>query len=198
MTSQNKKNLDTYTLEKKYEEKIKLQKQYGLQENQKVFVVWYSQDITSINFAEDLIKTIEWCLETWIQVVLLASAEKKFQWPMEKLQEKYKNKIAIIKNDEENEINIYKMSDVCIFLNNNDSKVKKCLSYWCVPLYLKSQNTNKIIKNFNPLSEEWNGFIIDKSNYWHIFANIVTSKETFSFPYDWENLQKQCIESSNK
>ena len=196
--SQDHRQYDCENLKNKFKEKALLQKKHDLSENKKVFVVWYIQDLRSKYHSEELIKALEWCLSIWMQVALLASAEDKFQKPIESLYQKFNNQITILDQSDENEKDILALADTCIFLNQDDTKVLSSLSYACIPLYLKSENSNKLISNFNPLSEKWNWFLIDSYSYWHIFSTIVKANETYRFPYDWENLKQQCANSLEK
>lgn len=196
LLSQDNRKYDVENLKNKFKEKSSLQNKYEMTENKKSFVVWYTQDLRSKYHSEDLIKAFEWCLTIWMQVVLFASAEHKFQEPIEKLYENFSKQITILDQSDENEKDILAMSDASIFLNQDDTKIFSSLSYACIPLYLNVENNNKIINNFNPLSEKWNWFLIESSSYWHIFSTIIRAYETYRFPYDWENLKRQCIDSS--
>lgn len=52
--------------------------------------------------------------------------------------------------------------------------------------------------DYNPLQEKGNGFYFKNPTKWEIFASIVRAVETYQFPYDWENLVREVLRSSQK
>lgn len=60
----------------------------------------------------------------------------------------------------------------------------------CVPIAPKDGNGTV---DYNPLQEEGNGFYFKTPTKWEVFAAIVRAKETYQFPYDWENLVKEIL-----
>ncbi|MEK7673101.1 MAG: hypothetical protein AAB373_04410 [Patescibacteria group bacterium] len=51
------------------------------------------------------------------------------------------------------------------------------------------------IADYNPNRENGNSFVFKKENYWSIFATIVRALETFKFPYDWNHIIRQGLET---
>lgn len=52
--------------------------------------------------------------------------------------------------------------------------------------------------DYNPLQEKGNGFYFKNPTKWEIFASVVRAVETYQFPYDWENLVREVLRSSQK
>ena len=178
------------TLKKKYEIKEKIQQQLWLKVGKKTFIAWTCMAITTKNHAKELISSMEGLLEVGVQFVVLAKSEAKYQKPMEDLMQKYPWSITALEEGEASERLIYSVSDVCLFLENDENKIASSLSYACVPVCKKWSD---IVKNFDPLLEKWNWFNLNWDTHWHIFEWIIRAKETFRFPYDWETLKKQCV-----
>lgn len=179
----------------KFNEKERIQKLYWLNVDKNVFIVWNIIPLTSKNYSEHLLKTIEWLLEIWSQFIMIASAEEKFQKPIEELLNKYKWNIALLDDNDQSIRDIFSISDLCVFLSHTDDDIRSSMSYACVPIVF-NDSKKSIISDFNPLLEKWNWFTINKSTMWSIFEWIIRAKESYKFPYDWENIKKRCLESS--
>lgn len=62
----------------------------------------------------------------------------------------------------------------------------------CVPIAAEDGDSTV---DFNPLQETGNGFYFAKPTKWEMFAAVVRARETYQFPYDWENLVKKILNS---
>lgn len=51
------------------------------------------------------------------------------------------------------------------------------------------------LQDYNPNHETGNSFIYRGSDSWSIFAALVRALETFKFPYDWNNIVRQGLET---
>ena len=64
---------------------------------------------------------------------------------------------------------------------------------WITPIMIRNNHLASILKEFNPLKNEWNAFFYENMNKWDIFFTIVRYMENFKFPYDNKNLVKNVI-----
>jgi starch synthase len=69
------------------------------------------------------------------------------------------------------------------------------MKYGTVPIVPYDRKTKNIIRSFDPVSEQGNGFLFVKNDIWNIFATIIQAKENYRFPYDWGNLIRSCMEN---
>ena len=51
------------------------------------------------------------------------------------------------------------------------------------------------IADYNPNRETGNGFVYKNTDSWCMFAALVRALETFKFPYDWNNIIRQGLET---
>lgn len=172
-------------------EKERLQKLLWLKVDKKKFVIWNVISLTDKNCTVELLKSVEWLLELWIQFIMTTSAEEKYQWPIEALIEKFPWQIVLSNDTEEWIRDIFAIADIWIFLSFEEGLISSAMSYGCIPVCINSNN-NQIIQNFNPLLEKWNAFVFDKASQWNIFEAVIRARESYKFPYDWENLKLQC------
>ena len=177
-------------------EKERLQKKYNIIEDKKLFILWVTLAITNVNNAKTLIDALEWILELWATVLLIAYAESEFQKPIENLKNKFWDNLLLLENNEETERDIYSISDAVLFLRFNTQKIQNSLSYWSVPIILLSKEFDaNLTKDFDPLLEKWNSFVVNWKTYWSAVEWFVRAKETFKFSYDWNLLRTNCCQS---
>ena len=66
--------------------------------------------------------------------------------------------------------------------------LRKYLEKWIVPIIIRKNHMSSILKEFNPLKNEWNAFFYDNANVWNIFYSTVRYLENYKFPFDNKNL----------
>lgn len=182
------------TIKSKILEKEFLQEKLWFEVWKKKFVLWFTWEITSDNFWEEFLKSLEVLLELDVQIIILAKAEKKFQEKIWNLHEKFSNKFLVLPDLEDNHRDIYAISDSILFFWVNDNLILSALSYSSVPVVLNNKNLKiDLLQDFDPLKEVWNSFFIKWLNYAFILEAVLKTKETFRFSYDWWVLKTHCV-----
>jgi len=64
---------------------------------------------------------------------------------------------------------------------------------WVTPLIIRDNHMSSILKEFNPLENNWNSFFYEELNAWSIFYTIARYMENYKFPQDNKNLVKNVI-----
>ena len=77
-----------------------------------------------------------------------------------------------------------------ILSDDNIDNITIYSSKWVTPIILKNNHLWNILKEFNPMKNEWNAFLYDENNEWCIFHSLVRYLENYKFPYDNKNLVK--------
>lgn len=80
-----------------------------------------------------------------------------------------------------------------ILSDDNLENITLYSSKWITPIILRVNHLWNILKEFNPLKNEWNSFLYDESNEWSIFYSLVRYLENYKFPYDNKNLVKNVL-----
>lgn len=64
---------------------------------------------------------------------------------------------------------------------------------WVTPIITRNSHLSSILKEFNPLKNEWNAFFYETESKWDIFYTIVRYMENYKFPFDNKNLVKNIL-----
>lgn len=94
--------------------------------------------------------------------------------------------------DKINEINL-KWFDFCIF----DSETTDLAQYnesAVVSILPKNNHLSSIMKEYNPMKNEWNSYLYEKENEWSIFHAITRYLENYKISFDNKNLVKNLYE----
>jgi len=75
-----------------------------------------------------------------------------------------------------------------IVCDNDIETLNLFIEKWITPIIIKNNHLWSILREFNPLKNDWNAFFYDKLNKWDIFYTIVRYMENYKFPFDNKNL----------
>ncbi len=64
---------------------------------------------------------------------------------------------------------------------------------WITPILPKDNHLSGILKEFDPLTSQWNSFLYEDKNKWSMYYAIIRYLENYKFPYDNRNLVKNVI-----
>ncbi len=71
--------------------------------------------------------------------------------------------------------------------------LNKYIEWWVTPVIIRDNHMSSILKEFNPLQNNWNSFFYEELNAWSIFYTIARYMENYKFPQDNKNLVKNVI-----
>ncbi|MEK7529213.1 MAG: hypothetical protein AAB592_05595 [Patescibacteria group bacterium] len=94
-------------------------------------------------------------------------------------------KLPLLTPQERDGMSTYMPVDIIVL--PSPSKRSQAFQNATVPVCERADDTH----DFDPIKEAGNGFFYQNKNKWEIFAAIVRALETFRFPYDWKNVQKE-------
>lgn len=80
-----------------------------------------------------------------------------------------------------------------IVTDNETEWLNEYLNSWITPIIPNNNYLSSILKEFDPLSNEWNSFLYEDKNKWSMYYAIVRYLENYKFPYDNRNLVKNII-----
>lgn len=80
-----------------------------------------------------------------------------------------------------------------IVSDNSILHISEYTSLGITPIINKGNHLSSILKEFNPMKNQWNSFYYDESDHWCIFYTIVRYMENYKFPFDNKNLVKNVL-----
>lgn len=75
-----------------------------------------------------------------------------------------------------------------IICDDDIVNIKKYLEKGIAPIILKESHISSLLKEFNPIKNEWNAYFYDELNSWSIFYSLVRYLENYKFSFDNKNL----------
>lgn len=80
-----------------------------------------------------------------------------------------------------------------IIASDDVKTLNKYFSLGITPIVSSDHTLNSILKEFNPMKNEWNSYIFTKDDKWSIFYSLVRYLENYKFPFDNKNLVKNVV-----
>jgi len=77
--------------------------------------------------------------------------------------------------------------------DDNIEKISDYLWVWIAPIIIRDNHLSNILKEFNPMKNEWNAYFYDEKNHWSITYSVIRYIENYKFPFDNKNLIKNVI-----
>ncbi len=134
----------------------------------------------SPEFEESLKNILEGTAHIDVQVVILADTNLgAFSVPH----------TVILPYSRNNRKIVLQAADIALSFNFSD--VEEMLLNGTIPV----SPARAEIADYNPNRETGNGFVYKNTDSWCMFAALVRALETFKFPYDWNNIIRQGLET---
>ena len=80
-----------------------------------------------------------------------------------------------------------------IVCDDDIENLKSYLEKGITPLISSKNHFSSLLKEFNPLKNEWNSYMYNHMDKWTIFYTIVRYLENYKFPFDNKNLVKNVL-----
>jgi len=189
-------NLASYR--KKKENKIHLQKRLGLPQDQDVFVIGMVSRFTDQKGFGLIGKIIEPLLKNLrLQFVFLGDGEPRYKEMIQKAKEQFPEKIGYMFGfDVSLPQLIFAGADAVLI----PSKFEPCgivqmqaMRFGCVPITRKTGGLSDTVTDFNPKTEEGDGFVFEDYEPFSLLATIIRGNTTFGFKKIWQKLVKKAM-----
>jgi len=186
------------TLSKKKNNKLFLQKKFGLPQDPNVFLIGFVSRLTEQKGLDLIEKIIKLILEDLpIQMIFVGNGETRYKEILKKVKESYPKKIAYhLEFDTSLPHLVFSGADALLM----PSKFEPCgisqmqaMRYGCVPIARKTGGLADTIENFDPQKNTGNGFLFAKYDSSSLLLTIVRAHTCFQFKKDWLNLVKRTM-----
>jgi starch synthase len=187
------------TIEKKSENKIELQKKFGLEENPNLFLIGMPARLTEQKGFDLIERIVEKLLKNLpLQFIFIGDGEPRYKEMLKKAAEKFPKKIGYLFEFESSLPHLlYAGSDSTLI----PSKFEPCgivqmeaMRYGSIPIARKTGGLADTIKNFKPEKDEGDGFLFNEYDPYALFATICKAQAIFQLKEEWEKLVKRAME----
>ena len=193
-------NYDIKTLERKVENKLALQREGDLQEDPSiplVGIVSRLADQKGFDLLEPIIEPL--LKEVEMQLVLLGTGDQHYHDFFRRIGEQYPRQAAIALNfDAALAQRIYGGADIFLM----PSRYEPCglgqmiaMRYGTIPVVRSTGGLADTVKDYQPGSDEGNGFVFENYTPYACFVALTRAVETFHRPNEWRHLQKRGMEA---
>ena len=194
------KNYDYNYLEKKVINKMKLQKNFGLEVDDDIPLIAMATRITEQKGFDLILEIVDSLLRLNMQLILIGSADPYYKKIFKKLSKKNPKKVAAhLKFETKMITRVYAGSDMFLM----PSRFEPCglgqmisLRYGSIPIVRETGGLSDTIINYNPRTEKGNGFVFKTYDPKDLLVAIVRALETYKYKDRWRNLAKKGMQES--
>ncbi len=186
------------TLKRKIQNKIVLQKRFGLPENPDVFLIGMVSRLTEQKGFDLIERIIEKLLKNLnLQLIFIGDGEPRYKEMLKKTAEKFPKKIGYLFEFEPFLPHlIYAGSDAALI----PSKFEPCgitqieaMRYGSIPIARKTGGLVDTILNFCPERDEGDGFLFKEYDPYALLAIICRAQTIFSLKEEWKKIVKRAM-----
>lgn len=189
------------TIERKKQNKLHLQKRFGLNQSQNTFVIGMVSRLAEQKGFDLLEKIIEPILKnTNLQFIFCGDGEPRYKEFIKKAAENYPARVGyLLEFDSVLPHLIFAGSDCSLV----PSKFEPCgitqmqaMRYGAIPIIRKTGGLTDTVKKFNPEKDEGEGFVFTEYEPFTLFTAIIQAQTCFKFKKTWKRLIKRAMEKN--
>ena len=192
-------NYSSLMVEKKKENKVYLQKHFGLPENENIFLIGMVSRLSEEKGFDLLEKIITPLLKNLaLQMVFVGDGEPRYKELIKKKAERYPKKIAY--NFEFDTILphlVFAGSDAFLMPSRSDAcglTQMQAARYGSIPIVRKIGGLADTVKDFLPEKNQGIGFVFEKYDASALLMTITKAYASFGFKDSWKRMIKRAME----
>ena len=193
-------NYDVDSFEKKVENKIALQQEFGLTIDKRIPMIGLANRLTEQKGFELLINLLDELLKQNLQIAVVGTGGGVYADALRKARRKHPQKIIFISPfDESYARKIYAASDVYLL----PSRFEPCglsqlisLRYGSVPIVREVGGLSDTVANYNPETGRGNGFVFRNYNEIELLIAITRALEDYKKRSGWEKLARRAMKET--
>lgn len=96
---------------------------------------------------------------------------------------------------------VAKATSMTLFLSDDDhigSLISLSLRNEIVPICYNFKKYERILIDYDPITEQGNSFLFKEFSKWHIFAAVARALENYRFSFDWEGIVRDGVVAAMK
>ena len=185
-------------VDKRKENKILLQKRFGLPEDENIFLMGIVSRFTEQK-GLDLIEKIMPFLFKNIsaQIIFIGDGEPRYKEMIKKAEEENPDCVrSFFEFSHSLPYFVFSGADVLLM----PSKFEPCgitqmeaMRFGCIPIVRKTGGLTDTVKNFNSDKEIGDGFVFENYDYNNLFSTIIRAETIFRFKKEWKEMIKRAM-----
>lgn len=191
---------DFHSLDKKTQNKIALQKEFGLPQNPDVPVIGLVTRITEQKGFDLICPLLSHLAKQDLQLIIVGEGDKKYYKYFREAQKQNPEKFGIhLEFNTERASRIFAGSDLFLM----PSRFEPCgltqmisLRYGSIPIVRNTGGLSDTITDFNIKSKTGNGFVFTAYNKMDLFAEIIEALACYKLKKTWNSLVKNVMKQS--
>ncbi len=193
-------NFNLATLRKRAENKLQLQKEFGLEVSAETPIIGMVARLDEQKGIDLLFPIFETLISEFnCQFVILGGGEPKYRSFFEEMNKKYPKKVGChLMSDFTLARHIFAGSDVFLV----PSKFEPCgitqmeaMRYGAIPVVRKTGGLADTVEDFDPIKDRGTGFVFEKFHSSALFGSIIRALETYKYKKVWQGLIKMAMEA---
>ncbi|MCM8787360.1 MAG: glycogen synthase [Candidatus Omnitrophica bacterium] len=189
---------DVNSIERKVENKLQLQKEFGLKEDKNIPLIGMATRLANYKGLDILIKIIPSIIELNFQLMLVGSGEEEYQDFFWELSKTYPKRFGAHLNfDTAIASKIYAASDIFLI----PSEFEPCgltqliaMRYGSIPIVRSTGGLSETVEDYDPEKAKGTGFVFEKYTKSDFLIAIVRAIESFKHKRSWNDLIRRAME----
>ncbi|MFA6307511.1 MAG: glycogen/starch synthase [Patescibacteria group bacterium] len=191
-----------YTLDKLHRKLLNkryLQKFYKLPSNDRTPLIGLTSRIAEqkgLDLTLDILPTL---LLRDVQVIIMGDGDKEYIKKLKKIQKKFPEKLRFVVFDRKMETSVYAGADMFLL----PSRFEPCginqlisFRYGCVPIVRSIGGLSDTVVNFDPETNNGNGFTFKHYNAKELLVAVTRALETYKYRPTWKRLVREGMKTS--
>jgi starch synthase len=197
------KRFSSASLQLRKENKLFVQKKFGLLANAKTPIFCTTSRVTFQKGFELILSMLEPLLRMDVQFIVIGAGDKNYIKELKKFEKKYPHKIAVVPSHEMNqkyETLVLAGSDFFLLPSHHEPcgiNQLIAMRYGCIPIVRKIGGLNDTVENYNPARGTGNGFSFGHFDSYSLFGAVIRALETYKNEAVWKKLVARALEQSN-
>lgn len=195
-------NFDIRSLEKRTQNKLALQDEFDLPQDEKIPLLSYVGRMDEQKGVDLIVEVLNHLLDDFdVQFVVVGGGDLRYVGPFRELQRRFPQKVgAHLMSDFSLPRMIFGGADLILL----PSRFEPCgivqmeaMRYGCIPIVRAVGGLADSVENFDPEKETGVGFVFKEFDQWAFFAQVVRALEIYRQKNIWRGLQKRAMSQDN-
>ena len=197
------RNFSWRDLSGKTEDKLYLQKFFGLPIGKNIPILSMTSRITFQKGFELMLKTLPDFLNLEMQLIIIGAGDKKYIAELRKFARKFPKKLVLIpshKANQQYETQVYAGSDFLLLPSNHEPcgiNQLIAMRYGCVPIVREIGGLYDTVEDYNPATGRGNGFTFRREDPSELFRAVIRALENYRHRPAWAKLVQRAMKQSN-